>query len=176
MPFLTSTLPRSPLGTSREAAMPKTSSTHLRRIHPHRRHHGTLRTKRVPERWRPRRLQNSADRHLLPAQGRVTSPDCRTQFPRVKMHTRPKASREGRGDRGRGPGWRSRGAPSLPGPGKRARNIPPGPSAPEAQPRSQMTHISQEPEATPRRKHPSWAVIGPAHTRLPASWVMQSFS
>ena len=66
-PLLTSTLLRSPLRTSREAARPETWSTHPRRVHPRRRHHGTLRRERGPERRRQRRVpraQPTATRSL----------------------------------------------------------------------------------------------------------------
>lgn len=65
--------------------MPKTSSTHLRRVHPRRRHHGTPWTETGPA--------GSADRHLFPVLGGVTSADFRT--PRSPRGSRPVQMRGG---------------------------------------------------------------------------------
>lgn len=83
------------------------SSTHLRRVHPRRRHHGTLCTEQDPEGQRPRGLRDSADCHRFAAQSGVTSTDCRTpslSFLSVKCVRGPGRSFSAAGTATRAPG------------------------------------------------------------------------
>ena len=106
MAYLASSLPRSPLRTSGEAAMPAIWSTHPRRVQPRRRHHGTVRRKRG--RRGGSRIQPPAscpERGDEGVGGGVTSADGRTpslSFPGAK--------------RARGPGRRVRAAGTGSGP------------------------------------------------------------
>lgn len=75
------------------------------------------------------------------------------------MHTRPKASRQGCGDRGRGPGWRSRGAPYPAG-----ETRPEHPSRPQrcrgASPRSD--DVRQPGASSPAPPEPAPSLLGNA--------------
>lgn len=85
--------------------MPKTPSTHPRRVTPRRRHHGPPWRARGPERRRQTRLQDSADRH---------SPHPRTQSGVASADCRP-------------PSFRFPGVKGAPDPGRRVRGQRPGP-------------------------------------------------
>ena len=143
--------------------MPKTSSTHPRRVHPRRRHHGTPWTEAGPA--------GSADRHLFSVLGGVTSADFRT--PRSPRGSRPVQMRGGESQPPFASFWMS-----CTGSGHRTATPPH--SWRGRNRRTQMTYASRRPEAPPPCQQaagnaPVLSLSGPGTAADPpctAFWVM----